>query len=103
MGKAREGPTPLNLPLDGSWQWVSAQALPTAGGQVGKMWCHGMGLHCVGVWQITLLLPALGISGFQDRSLWFNFVSGKERGNLSCKCRDTTRSDLLCCVQDESA
>lgn len=101
MPKAAEGPTQPK-PLPG---WLMAAELqpglcPQQGyrGQVRQMWCRGMGLHGVGAQQITLLLLALGITSFQDTTLWFNFVSGKERGNLSCECRDMTRSNFLCCV-----
>lgn len=101
MAKAAEGPTQPK-PLPG---WLVAAELQPGlcsqqgyRGQVRQMRCHGTGLHGVGAQQITLLLPALGISSFQDTALWFNFISGKERGNLSCEGRDTTRSDFLCCV-----
>lgn len=66
--------------LDGSWQLGCSPGSAHSRGHVRKTQCCGTGLHHVGTWQITLVLPVLGISSFQDTALWFNFISSKERG-----------------------
>lgn len=80
----------------GSHHHVCPPGWLVAEGQAGVRWCHGMGLHHVGTQQ-TLLLSALGISGLQDTARGVNSISSKEKGNLSCKSRDTHNTGASGC------